>query len=75
MQPDIGTTPPAILSVAEYAAATGQSAAGVRAQIHAGTCPCDVVVLRRPDPDREGGRPRYGITRASVDRLLGEASP
>jgi len=46
----------------------------VRQQIAAGTCPCEVVVLRRPAG--EGGRPRYGITRASVDRLLGlEVTP
>ncbi len=74
MQPDV-ETPAAVMSVREYAAATGQSAAAVRQQIAAGTCPCDVVILRKPG--REGGRPRYGITRASVDRLLGlnEATP
>ncbi len=74
MQPDTETTPAAVMSVREYAAATAQTAAAVRAQIAAGTCAADVVVLRRPA--REGGRPRYAITRASVDRLLGrEASP
>lgn len=73
MQPDEKQTP-AVISVPEYAAATGQSAAAVRQQIAAGTCPCEVVVLRRPAG--EGGRPRYGITRASVDRLLGlEVTP
>ncbi len=71
MQPDTKTTPAAVMSVREYAAATGQTGQAVRAQIAAGTCAADVVVLRRPAT--EGGRPRYGITRASLDRLLGEA--
>jgi len=75
MQPDM-KTPPAILSVAEYAAATGQTVAAVLQQIKAGTCPVDSVILRKPNPDRVGSRPRYAVTRASVDRLLGlEASP
>jgi hypothetical protein len=73
MQPDITT--PAVMTVREYADATGQTAAAVRAQIVAGTCAADVVILRKPDPGRPGGRPRYGITRASVARLLGEAAP
>ncbi len=60
---------PAVMSVTEYATTTGQTGQAVRAQIAAGTCAADVVVLRRAA--REGGRPRYGITRASVDRLLG----
>ncbi len=74
MQPDMKTTAAAVMSVREYAAVTSQTAAAVRAQIAAGTCPVDVVVLRRPDPTR-AGRPRYGITRTSVERLLGEAAP
>lgn len=75
MQPDMKTTPAAVMTVREYADATGQTAAAVRAQIVAGTCAADVVILRKPDPTR-AGRPRYAITRASVDRLLGrEASP
>jgi len=73
MQPDMKTTP-ALMSVREYAGVTGQKAAAVRAQLAAGTCPVDSVVLRRADPARAGSRPRYGITRASVDRLLGEGS-
>ena len=73
MQPDT-TRPPVVMSVQEYGALTGQKATTVRAQIQAGTCPVDVVLLRRPDPAR-GSRPRYGILRASVDRLLGEATP
>ncbi len=73
MQPDV-ETPAAVISVTEYATTTGQTGQAVRAQIAAGTCPVDVVVLR--NPGRNGGRPRYGITRASVDRLLGiEATP
>ncbi len=72
MQPDT-KTPPAVMTVREYAALSGQTAAAVRAQIVAGTCPVDVVILRKPA--REGGRPRYAVTRTSVDRLLGEASP
>ena len=76
MQPDTRVTLPALMSVREYADATGQTGQAVRAQIQAGTCPAQVVVLRLPDRNRAGGRPRYGITRASVDRLLGrEASP
>jgi len=63
----------ALMSVREYATVTGQAAAAVRSQIQAGTCPVDVVLLRKPDPAR-GTRPRYGVVRASVDRLLGEAS-
>jgi len=66
---------PAVLSVTDFAVVTGQTSAAVRAQIAAGTCAADVVVLRRADPDRPGSRPRYGVTRASVDRLIGEASP
>jgi len=73
MQPDIKTTPAAVMSVRAYGAATSQTAAAVRQQIKAGTCPVGVVILRRAAP---GGRPRYGIVRASLDRLLlGEASP
>ncbi len=74
MQPDTKTTPAAVMTVREYAAVTGQKAAAVRAQIQAGTCPVDAVLLRKPDP-AHGTRPRYGITRASVARLLGEATP
>jgi len=73
MQPDTKTTP-ALMSVREYAGVTGQKAAAVRAQLAAGTCPVDSVVLRRADPAR-GSKPRYGITRASVARLLGGATP
>lgn len=73
MQPDTKTTP-ALMSVREYAGVTGQKAAAVRAQIVAGTCPVDVVLLRKPDPAR-GSRPRYGILRASVDKLLGGDTP
>jgi len=69
MQPD-EMTAPALMSISEYAAITGQTGQAVRAQAAAGTCPVDVVILRRPA--REGGRPRYGITRASVQRLLGD---
>lgn len=73
MRPDVETTP-AVMSVREYATTTGQTGQAVRAQIAAGTCAADVVVLRKPA--REGGRPRYALTRASVDRLLGlEATP
>lgn len=72
MQPDT-TTPAAVMSVREYAAVTGQKAAAVRAQLAAGTCPVDSVLLRKPDPAR-GTRPCYGLTRASVDKLLGEAT-
>jgi hypothetical protein len=73
VQPD-EMTPPAVMSVREYAAATGQTAAAVREQIKNGTFPATAVILRKPA--REGGRPRYGILRASVDKLLGnEASP
>jgi len=75
MQPGTQATPAAVMSVREYAAATGQTGQAVRAQIAAGTCPAQVVILRKPARDRDGGRPRYGITRASLDRLLGEASP
>jgi len=67
-------TPAAVMFIPEYAAATGQTAAAVRSQIQAGTCPAQVVILRKPDPTR-AGRPRYAITRASVARLLGEAAP
>ncbi len=74
MQPDTKTTPSVVMSVQEYAALTGQKATTVRAQIVAGTCPVDVVLLRRADPAR-GSKPRYGITRASVAKLLGEDTP
>lgn len=73
MPPDTQTA--AVMSVREYAAVTGQKAAAVRAQLAAGTCPVDAVLLRQADPSRSGSRPRYGITRASVDRLLGEDTP
>jgi len=63
----------AVMSVKEFAKITGQTGQAVRAQIAAGTCAAEVVVLRRPA--REGGRPRYAVTRTSVARLLGEASP
>jgi len=73
MQPDI-KTPAAVMSVREYAAATGGTGQAVRAQIAAGTCAADVVILRKPA--RDGGRPRYALTRVSVDRLLGlEVTP
>lgn len=76
MQPDIETPPAAVMSVRDFASQTGQTAAAVRAQIAAETCPAQVVILRKPGPARAGSRPRYGIVRASVDRLLlGEASP
>jgi len=71
VQPDMKTTPAAVMTVREYAEATGQTTAAVRAQIVAGTCAADVVVLRKPDPARTGSRPRYGVTRVSVARLLG----
>ncbi len=74
MQPDTQTPPAAVMSVREYAGVTGQKATAVRAQLAAGTCPVDSVVLRRADPARPGSRPRYGILRVSVDRLLGEAT-
>jgi len=74
MQTDLTNTR-GILTIREYAAATGQTGQAVRAQIAAGTCPAQVVILRKPARDREGGRPRYAVTRASVDRLLGEAAP
>ncbi len=74
MQPDTQTPPAVVMSVQEYAAVTGQKATTVRAQIVAGTCPVDVVLLRKPDPAR-GSRPRYGILRASVDKLLGGDTP
>ncbi len=74
VQPDM-KTPAAVMSVAEYAALSGQTAAAVRAQILAGTCAADVIMLRKPDPTRAGSRPRYGVVRASVARLLGEAAP
>jgi len=72
MQPDTQTA--AVMSVREYAAVTGQKAAAVRAQLAAGTCPVSVVLLRRADPAR-GSKPRYGILRASVDKLLGGDTP
>ncbi len=76
MQPDIKMTARLLMSVQDFAALSGQTPAAIRSQIRAGTCPVDVVVLRKPDPGRAGGRPRYAVTRASVDRLRGlEASP
>lgn len=76
MQPDTKTTPSVVMSVQEFAELTGQKANAVWAQIPAGTCPVDVVLLRRADPARPGSRPRYGILRASVARLLlGEDTP
>lgn len=77
MQPETKATAPvaAVMSVREYSAITGQRPAAVRAQLAAGTCPVDAVLLRQADPSRAGSRPRYGITRASVDRLLGEGTP
>lgn len=73
MHPDSKDTTPALLSVAEWAELSGQTPAAIRSQIKKGTCAADVVLLRKATPG--GGRPRYAVTRASVDKLLGEDTP
>lgn len=58
----------AVISVSRYAEITGQTARSVREQIHSGTCPVHVVVLRHASAVAPA---RYGITVASVRQLLG----